>query len=260
MLARHPKADLLRYLDGRTEGEEKSALEKHLAGCAECREYLSFVKGFNQGLVGLSKEEFSSAEPCPDSWTLVAYEAGEVDEETARHLRAHLLLCDECAIEFYALRRLSREESWRELIERLKESVVDLAKSYGPGALIGPIRIVAEQPALAVRGGEVTKGASKVLELQVGDNAYSVELALTADGSVSFDIAGTRTPAKTSLNITVCSGTGEELISARTDKFGNAQLSVPAASLPDDLAVLTVKLEGREQQLLLRLPETQRSA
>ena len=260
ILERHSKADLVRYLDGTMEAEEKGALEKHLAGCAECREYLSFVRGFNQGLAGLSKEEFASDEPCPDSWTLVAYEAGKVDGETARHLRAHLLFCDACAKEFYALRRGSQEESWRELVERLKEYVIDLAKSYGSGALVGPVRIVAEQPSFAVRGGELLKTISKVIEVRVGENTYSIELAMSPAGSASWDIAGMRASSKTPLNIAVYAGTGEELISAKSDEFGNAQFEIPVASLPDDLVVLTLKLEGSEQQLLLRLPKTLQSA
>ena len=36
ILERHPRADLLRYLDGAVEAGEKSALEKHLESCAEC--------------------------------------------------------------------------------------------------------------------------------------------------------------------------------------------------------------------------------
>src|SRR6266852_6561944 len=133
----HPREDFLRFVDGDLGEDEKRNIEKHLASCSECRIYLSSVKTFNEGLGELTEEEFTSEEPCPDSWTLVSYEAGKVDEETARHLRAHLLFCDECQEEFYALRRLSREESWQELVGRLKEFVIDLGKTYGPQALIG---------------------------------------------------------------------------------------------------------------------------
>jgi hypothetical protein len=204
----------------------------------------------------LSKEEFTSHEPCPDSWTLVAYEAGKVDEETARHLRAHLLFCDACAKEFYALRRSSREESWQQLIEQLNEFLIDLGKTYGVGTLVGPVRIVAEQPVLA-RGGKLPESTLKVLEVLVGENTYSIEMAVTEEGSVSCDIAGMRTPSKTPLSITARSGIGEELKSTQTDEFGNARLQLLATSLPDDLIVFTFDLEGSEQQLLLRVPQRQ---
>jgi len=253
MLESHPKADLLRYLDGTMEAEEKDALEQHLAGCAECRDYLSFVKGFNQSLGSLSKEEFASDEPCPDSWTLVAYEAGKADEDTARHIRAHLLFCDACAKEFYALRRVSQEEFWRELVERLKEYVIDMAKSYGPGALIGQVRIAAERPAFAVRGGELPEAVSKVLEVQVGENTYSIEIKLTEQG-VECDIAGFRTPTKAPLSIWVHTGGGEELISTQSDEFGNSHFSIPTGMPPDDMYVLTLTLRDTERQFLFRVP------
>src|SRR5436190_19960302 len=94
-------AELVRYLDGELEQEERAKVEQHLATCGACRDQLEFAKGFRAGLRKLSKEELTTDEPCPDSWTLVSYEAGDVDEETARHLRVHLLLCDDCAEEFY---------------------------------------------------------------------------------------------------------------------------------------------------------------
>jgi hypothetical protein len=252
---RHPKDDLLRYLDGAMEGEEKRALEEHLTGCAECREYISFVKGFNQDLAGLSKEEFTSHEPCPDSWTLVAYEAGKVDEETARHLRAHLLFCDECAKEFYALRRVSQEESWRMLIERLKQFVIDLARSYGPGAMVGPVRIVAEQPAFALRAAKDQQACSKVLEVSLGDNAYSIELTLSGAGSLSCDIAAFRSPVRAPLDVSVRRESGEEIMSTRSDDSGKCHFTVEASLRPGNLCILTLSLESIEQHLILQIPE-----
>jgi len=249
----HPREDLIRYLDGALDENEKGALEKHLETCPDCRRYLSNVKDFNQGLTELGEEEFSSREPCPDSWTLVAYEAGKIDEESARNLRVHLLFCDDCREEFYDLRRASREESWRELVDRLKESVIDLAKTYGPQKLLGSIRIVSEQPALA-RGGETPKAISKALEVPLGENVYSVELAITEDGFVSFDIAGVRTPAKMPLGIFISSETGGELMSGQTDEFGNTHFVVPSTA--DDLLLVTLTLNKDEQQLLFRVPQS----
>jgi Putative zinc-finger len=251
----HPREDLLRYLDGEVGDDEKRILEEHLASCKECRDYISMVKGFNRDLASLTEEEFASQEPCPDSWTLVSYEAGKVDEETARHLRTHLLFCDECAEEFYALRRLSREESWQELVERLKEFVVDLGKTYGPQALVGSIRILAEQPAFAVRGGGLPKAVTKVLEVSVGENTYSIEVAMTEDDLASCDIAGSRTSQKVPLSISVHSETGDELVSAQSDEFGNSRFVVP--STPDHLLVFTLKLGDAAQSFVLRVPEKQ---
>jgi hypothetical protein len=133
----HPKEDLVRYLDGTLDETEKHDIEQHLATCQDCQAHLSFVKEFHHGLARLSEEEFTSQEPCPDSWTLVSYEAGEVDEETARHLRVHLLFCDDCAEEFYALRRL-RTPTWTKLILLAAGSALKCMSFLGSGTLLQP--------------------------------------------------------------------------------------------------------------------------
>jgi anti-sigma-K factor RskA len=250
----HPREDLLRYLDGEVSEEEKRELEKHLSECETCRNYVSLVGRFNERLGQLSEDEFTAQEPCPDSWTLVSYEAGKVDEETARHLRAHLLFCDSCQEEFYALRRSSHEESWRELIKRLEEFVIDLAKSYGPGTLIGSIRIVAEQPLFAVRGTEPAKAVSKVLEVTVGENSYSLEVVATGEGSIACDIAGARTPVKEPLTASVQWGPEAELLSVQTDRYGNTHFAIPAAEDPETVLLLKLKLKDSEEQFLIRVP------
>jgi hypothetical protein len=249
----HSDEELLRYAENSLTPAEKRTVDEHLKVCEDCRQQLSFIEDLKGSLGGLSEEEFSSNEPCPDSETLVSYEAGEVDAETARHLRAHLLFCDTCAKEFYALRRASREESWRELIERLKKFVVDFAQSYGPGALLGQIRVVAEQLAPAVRGGELQKALSKVLEIPVGENIYSLEATATQEGSLSCDVTGLQTMLKVPLSILVRSETGEELLSVESDKLGNCYFSVPLSSGSWNSCVLSFNLQGNESHLLLRL-------
>src|SRR2546425_8958500 len=181
-LKAHPREDLLRYLDGKVDQEEKRALETHLETCAECRRYLSLVKDFNQGLGGLTEEEFTSQEPCPDSWTLVSYEAGKVDEETARHLRAHLLFCDECQEEFYALRQL-RGPSWTRVVIRAAKRMLECVDLSGSGELL--------EPAYA---GSPLRGApeSEPAELRIGDavidpetgESYGVCVTVEADPSL----------------------------------------------------------------------------
>lgn len=128
----HPREDLLRYLEGDVAQDEKLSLESHLASCVECRTYLSTVKGFNDGLGELAQEEFTSQEACPDSWTLVSYEDGKIDEGTARQLRAHLLFCDACQEEFYALRKL-RTPNWTKLVLNLVRGAVELVSISGSG-------------------------------------------------------------------------------------------------------------------------------
>jgi|GEM_PF-3429067 len=251
----HPREDLLRYVDGVVEAKEKQALEEHLETCKACRDYISLVKSFNEGLSELGEEEFTSKEPCPDSSTLVSYEAGKVDERTARHLRAHLLFCDDCQEEFYALRRLSREESWHGLLERLREFVVDLSKQYSPGTLIGSVKIVGEQLAFATRGERRTEPFSKAFELEVGENTYSIQLSLTSEGSLSYDIAGYKTPRSVPLKVSVLAETGEELFATETDEHGNTQFVLDREEMPRDICVLVLTLDGSESYLPFRIPE-----
>jgi anti-sigma factor RsiW len=258
----HDSQDLIGYLDGTLGEPDRIALERHLGTCKECRDQLSFVKEFKAGLAELSEEEFTAQEPCPDSWTLVSHEAGEVDEETARHLRVHLLFCDQCAGEFYALRRARVEGekeaaslSWAALVERLKEHAIDFAKTYGSGASLGPARIIGERPAFALRGPEeVGEEPSKVMEVSAGGNQYSIEVALAKDGAVRCEIAGFETPREAPLDITIRSLEGNELFSAETDDNGNISFILEQRLVPQDAFVLSLTLDNEESHLIFRLP------
>lgn len=246
----HPRSDLLRYLDGEIAADEKSALEEHLASCESCRNYLANVRDFNKGLGELTEEEFTSTEPHPDSWTLVAYEAAQVDDETARHVRAHLLFCDSCQEEFLALRRVSKQDSWRELIEQLKDFVIDLWDTYGQGILIGPVRIASEHPALAARGDRTL--TSKVLEVPVGDNRYSIELTFTEASLLSCDIAPFRRSVRTPLHVSLRSESGEEVTSTDSDDDGKCHFDTPSPLQSGALYVLSLNLEDIEQHIAFR--------
>lgn len=46
----HPEVDILRQREGNLDEGEKRFVDKHLQGCAECREYLAFVEDFQAGL------------------------------------------------------------------------------------------------------------------------------------------------------------------------------------------------------------------
>ena len=59
-------------------------------------------------------------EKCVNSTMLVDYALGRVGERTAKHVRAHLLFCDDCAKEVAVLWRL-REESPRQVLRKLRK-------------------------------------------------------------------------------------------------------------------------------------------
>jgi len=251
----HPRENLLRYLDSELGENETRSLEEHLTSCAACQRYATFVKAFNGRIGELAEDEFTSEEACPDSETLIAYEAGEVDEETARHLRVHLLFCDDCREEFYALRQLSQRTLRQELVEKLKEVAVELWKLYGPGALVGSIRIVAEQPAFAWRGEGPAEAISKVFEVAVGDNSYSIELRVGPDGALACNIAGFKAPHRAALEVSVHNESGDELFGTETDEAGNAEFVLEGETAPQGLCILALRLDDSESYLPFLVPE-----
>jgi hypothetical protein len=264
-MAKHDHENLFRYLDGDLTDAEKLEMGSHLKDCRECTEFLSFISGLKSVLKKMTPEQLSPDTPCPDSETLVAFSAGQLDERETQLVRTHAVFCKECLDELALLRQTTEsagirfaEASWPELLERMKQFVIDLGKSYGIGALIGPVQILAEQPALAVRGGGTSTSTSKVLEVSVGENTYSVEVAATNDGSLSFDIAGVAYRVKVPLNISLQTEAGDELISSKTDKFGNGHLAVPP--VPGKFIVIKLDLQGDVRQILLRVPESKEPA
>lgn len=165
----HSREELIQYLGGALGEGEKQRVEHHLSGCADCQAYVSFVKDFHHGLTGLAEEEFTSKEFCPDSMTLVLYEAGEVDEETARHLRVHLLFCDACAEQFYALRRL-RAPAWTKVVLHAAQSALECVSLLGSGVLLQP-----ESP--GVRGPEQQQAPDR---LQIEDTVVDPDTQASA--------------------------------------------------------------------------------
>jgi len=51
-------------------------------------------------------------ERCVGSATLIEYANGNVQGDMAKHIRAHLLFCDDCAKEVAALWSLQKDEPW----------------------------------------------------------------------------------------------------------------------------------------------------
>jgi hypothetical protein len=253
----HEIEKLVRYAEGALPAEERTATTRHLEDCASCREFLSFVDDFNGALRDAKPSRQDPDEPCPDSSLIIALEADELDQLAAEQVRAHLLFCSTCLEEFFLLRRLAREEAeaapFRQQIEKLKEFLLDLGRAYGVGALLGPFRIIAETPAFALRSGAAPDRTSKTVEVTIGGNSYGVELAVSSEGIVSCSVAGFRTPVKTPLNIVIRSDSCEELVSARTDNFGNVKCTIPRGQVPAELYLLTLELGGSEQDLLFRV-------
>lgn len=106
-----PGEELLMFADGYLGVDRRAAVEAHLRRCASCRDTLAFTQGLEGALRGTIAVPQSAAEPCPSSWTLVLYQEGELADETARHVRAHLSFCDDCFTEVLALERVGEGET-----------------------------------------------------------------------------------------------------------------------------------------------------
>ena len=235
------------------------------------------AKTFNQELketLTKLKSERLAKDRHPSSETLLAFAEQTLDAETTRHVRMHTLFCQTCRNDLYGLRAAIAEEqtaseqaaqseqqksaarAWRDFVEQLKKFVLDLGRTYGPGAMLGSIRIIAESPALAVRGESTSeKKTLKVLELPIGPNTYSLEVAVAPDGALSFDIAGSHAPREVPLTIAFQSESGEEIFQGATDKYGNLHFVTARGEASGGHYVLSLFLDDAEEHLARVVPD-----
>ncbi len=101
------KEELLALIDGQVSEEKRIFLEEHVETCAECKEYLEFIKEFSEKMKALPKHK---EEKCPSSLLLAKFstEKEEIDSETLANLEAHVLFCDDCYKLVLQLRRMDR--------------------------------------------------------------------------------------------------------------------------------------------------------
>jgi hypothetical protein len=132
----HPEADLLRYREGGLNEEKKRSVDRHLEECAECREYLAFVDDFQAGLQESTPEESAGNETHPEPELIFNYEQGKLDEKSARELRAHMVFCDACTDELYALRRLHHPRSFTQAVIRIAKKALQVVDISGTGEVL----------------------------------------------------------------------------------------------------------------------------
>ena len=254
----HEAENLIRYIENDLSPDERSATERHLLVCEPCRDFLSFVREFNDSLRSAKPESPGPDEPHPDPSLIVALAAEELDETIAQEVRAHLLFCEDCSDEFTLIELVAREgveTSWRQRIQQLWERMLILGKSYGIGTMLGPLRILTEAPAFAMRGGSTADIMAKSVEVTVGENAYGVQFHMSADRTVTCDIAGFRTPVKSPLEIAIVDESGEKVAASKTDTFGNGRISIPQGGDPTGFWLLMLSCGAAEEEILFRASE-----
>lgn len=233
---------------------------------------------FREALRALRPEDLRPSSPCPDSGTMVSYVMGTASEAVRKEINGHVVFCDDCWDDYVALagrekiaelvRAASAEERvsfpvaikdakayWGQLVAQAHEFLIDLGKNYGPGALIGAVKVVAEGPAPAVRGEFPSSTSSKVIEVAVSDNVYGIEI-LEEGSNFVFDVAGYKMTRPVPMRLAVQLESGDEVAWAETDKQGYASLILSKEKLPEGEFVLTFALEDELWEMLfVKLPE-----
>lgn len=193
-------------------------------------------------------------ERCPDSETLANYATEELDEETKRHVGVHVALCKDCFQEVSALEVLERRSYWQDLVRKLRTFGIDLFRTYGPGTLVGSIRILRESPAFAVRG-EAEDRVFKTIEVPVGENRYNVEVGMMLDGSLDWSIESAGTTSEMPLMVTLHSESGEILYATEVEAKGKTNFLLSKGEVPRELCVLIFTLGDQRNNLVLQMPE-----
>ena len=260
-----PSEELLMLIDGELEGPEKARVENHLEKCSECRRFLDFVRGF----AALAKESVgelaASAEPCPSSLVLALYTSGELVEETAAHVGAHLLHCEHCFAEFLALEKIEEEHrraevaapqapplsSVLELVVRLARGAFEVLKASGEvfksmGAASVPVPIRAPESETLGDFVRMTQhvGSGLFIELRLfrGSEPEMSRLSVFAHRrSVTHEKSGVR-----GLEVKLSLAEGEPLVFRTTPRSGIAELGEWAAGEYE----LRVSEQGKERAIL----------
>src|SRR5216683_6896446 len=132
----HPGVDILRYREGDLDEEKKRSVDKHIQECAECREYLAFVDDVQAGLQELTPEELVGMQTHLEPELIYDYEQGKLDDKSARELRAHMVFCDTCTDELYALRRLHHPRSFTQAVIRFAKKAFEIVDISGTGEVL----------------------------------------------------------------------------------------------------------------------------
>jgi len=187
----HPHESLIRtHVEGEGSERERQEVDEHLKDCTDCQDLLSFVQDLSETGKELAEDEIVADEPHAQKSTIIAYEEGKLDAETALHLRSHMLFCDECAETYYLLKRM-RAPSWTEVvieaIRTAKEFLLKPIEITGMGELI-PV------PATITRGPseELEEGQSRIEVAQQvtdADGEAEVRFFVEPDGDESDAIA-----------------------------------------------------------------------
>jgi anti-sigma factor RsiW len=219
--------DLLMFVDEALAAPERATVAAHVERCQTCREYVAYVRGLG-ALLREAREVVSPAEPCPDSLTLVRYNDGMLDQDTAQHIRAHLLFCDACftemlaleqaddaagvfgvELEQYIVRRRTEQPALPLAAARTEQLQVPAQVSGPPGAIERLVLMVLYGPSLSPEGhfsldvrlpdGQQLEGRAVVVKLRFDSRVFEVHgrverNTITIDHTFQGGYNGTASP------------------------------------------------------------------
>jgi Putative zinc-finger len=139
-LKAHEREKLTRYALGGLEGQERESLEQHIHSCAPCQEFLTFLQEFNNGLREAKPQGPLPGEPCPDPVLLDALQDEELDDETAQHVRVHMLYCENCREDYQALEKVRPKII--EVVLRAAGSIIEVLRPPETGGWESPLAMV----------------------------------------------------------------------------------------------------------------------
>lgn len=117
----HGEERLVRYVEGALSKNENDAVDRHIRNCADCRGFVSFVREFNTRLGEHRPHKTHPIEECPDGSLIFMLEGGILDQESARHVSAHVIFCSRCREEFFLARQLRLQEGGRDSPDAVAE-------------------------------------------------------------------------------------------------------------------------------------------
>jgi DNA-binding CsgD family transcriptional regulator len=266
--------DVTLYAWGGLASDARTVVETHLKECASCNEFVSFLKEF----IAAARKDGANVAippgPHPDPSLIVGLEADKLDAETERKVSLHLLDCRACREAYLRLRSLSNEQFEEHVLEEVahpsqrllaehaaaipssqiyqkpKQFLIDLGKTYGENALLGPIRVLKEE-----NWGGYAAINEKRLEMKVEEDAYLIMVKLLGIGNaweLSFTIE-VPVNSKAPLSATVYSEAGKKLTTRHFQYLG-CHLSVPVDLQQSAQLQLALNFKVTEERLLFRLP------
>jgi hypothetical protein len=172
-------------------------------------------------------------EPHPSPWVISSYVAKELDEETAGHVRVHLLHCEACLDEVVGLEAAQKPAS-------LIQFAIAILKGLVPPPVVA-------QPLAVAAAGE--KGTARTWEChEEGDVRVGVSVSAAEDLIVNVERAGK--PAQDATVVMERTGSeGEpiEYVRGQTDQRGEITLG-PLSRFPSPAA-------GEEYRVTVRFAE-----